>query len=153
EPVCPSGVKYGHLLEEAKDIINQNKKHSLPAKAIRKVVFDGLFPHHNRMRYATGLLGLYPRSGMQTLTRKSGFLKMLPNHLAAMEKVLPEVPTMKEMKRRPAHLKPYGTQKKRVAFFTGCLMDTMFIHTNNATMKLLQLAGCEIVIPKEQACC
>ena len=26
EPVCPSGVNYGHLLEEARDIINQNKK-------------------------------------------------------------------------------------------------------------------------------
>ncbi|GAA3325384.1 hypothetical protein GCM10020331_057050 [Ectobacillus funiculus] len=26
EPVCPSGVKYGHLLEEARDIINQSKK-------------------------------------------------------------------------------------------------------------------------------
>ena len=25
EPVCPSGVNYGHLLEEARDIINQNK--------------------------------------------------------------------------------------------------------------------------------
>ena len=25
--------------------------------------------------------------------------------------------------------------------------------TNDATMKLLQLAGCEIVIPKEQTCC
>ena len=23
EPVCPSGVKYGHLLEEARDIIQQ----------------------------------------------------------------------------------------------------------------------------------
>lgn len=32
-------------------------------------------------------------------------------------------------------------------------MDTMFLPTNNATLKLLQLAGCEIVIPPEQACC
>ncbi len=45
EPVCPSGVNYGHLLEEARDIINQNKKFSVPVKAVRKVVFEGLFPH------------------------------------------------------------------------------------------------------------
>lgn len=32
-------------------------------------------------------------------------------------------------------------------------MDTMFLPTNNATLKLLQLAGCDIVIPPEQACC
>lgn len=44
EPVCPSGVNYGHLLEEARDIINQNKKFSMPVRAVRKVVFEGLFP-------------------------------------------------------------------------------------------------------------
>lgn len=32
-------------------------------------------------------------------------------------------------------------------------MDTMFLETNKATLKLLQVAGCEIVIPKSQACC
>lgn len=32
-------------------------------------------------------------------------------------------------------------------------MDTMFLETNNATIKLLQLAGCEIHIPQNQACC
>lgn len=44
EPVCPSGVNYGHLLEEARDIMNQNKKHSLPVRAVRNVVFKQLFP-------------------------------------------------------------------------------------------------------------
>ena len=29
----------------------------------------------------------------------------------------------------------------------------MFLETNNATMKLLQLAGCDIIIPKTQSCC
>lgn len=27
EPVCPSGVRYGHLLEEARDIIAQHKRY------------------------------------------------------------------------------------------------------------------------------
>lgn len=42
---------------------------------------------------------------------------------------------------------------KRVSFFAGCLMDTIFMETNDSTLKLLQMAGCEIVIPKDQACC
>lgn len=153
EPVCPSGVKYGHLLEEARDIIQQNKKHSLPVKLVRNAVFKGLFPHQERMRMATGLLGFYQRSGLQTVTRKTGFMKLLPDNLATMEKVLPLVPSMKEMKDRPEYLPPHGPQTKRVAFFKGCLMDTMFLESNNSTMKLLQLAGCEIVIPKDQTCC
>lgn len=153
EPVCPSGVKYGHLLEEARDIINQNKKHSLPVRVVRKAVFQGLFPHQNRMRLATGLLGVYQRSGLQTVARKTGFLKLLPDNLATIEKVLPKAPTMKEMANRPTRLVADGILKKRVAFFSGCLMDTMFLDTNNATMKLLQMAGCEVVIPQNQACC
>ncbi|XZF75483.1 (Fe-S)-binding protein [Bacillus sp. AL-1R] len=153
EPVCPSGVKYGHLLEEARDIIAQHKKHSLPARAVRKVVFKELFPHQNRMRLAVGLLGLYQRTGLQVVARKAGIMKLIPNNLSAMEKVLPKVPSMKQMKSRPDYLPPLNEKVKKVAFFSGCLMDTMFLETNNATMKLLQLAGCEIVIPKDQACC
>jgi glycolate oxidase iron-sulfur subunit len=153
EPVCPSGVKYGHLLEEARDIIHQNKKHSMPVQTVRKAVFEGLFPHQNRMRSITGLLGFYQRSGLQKMTRKIGFMKLFPENLATMEKVLPNVPTVKEMKNRPEFLPAKSTKITRVAFFTGCLMDTLFLETNNSTLKLLQMAGCEIVIPKTQACC
>lgn len=153
EPVCPSGVNYGHLLEEARDIINQNKKHSISAKLIRNTVFKGIFPYQNRMRTLTNLLGIYQRSGVQKWLQKSGVMKVLPDHLATMEKVLPNVPARKELNNRPNHLQPIGTKKKKVAFFSGCLMDTMFMETNDATMKLLQMAGCEIVIPKSQSCC
>lgn len=153
EPVCPSGVKYGHLLEDARDIINQNKKFSMPARMVRKTVFEGLFPHPNRMKNLTGLIGFYQRSGLQVMARKIGFLGLLPDSLVTMEKVLPNMPTMKDMKNRPEHLPAIGRKNRRVAFFSGCLMDTMFMKTNDATCKLLQLAGCEIVIPKNQTCC
>jgi glycolate oxidase iron-sulfur subunit len=153
EPVCPSGVNYGHLLEDARDIVNQNKKFSMPVKVVRNAVFKGLFPHQERMRGLTGLIGFYQRSGLQKVARGTGVMKLFPESLSTMEKVLPQVPTMKEMKNRPKHLEPIGAKTHKVAFFSGCLMDTMFMETNNATMKLLQLAGCEIVIPKEQACC
>ncbi|MCM3125584.1 MULTISPECIES: (Fe-S)-binding protein [unclassified Mesobacillus] len=153
EPVCPSGVNYGHLLEDARDIVNQNKKFSIPVKMVRKAVFKGLFPHQERMRGLTGLIGFYQRSGLQKVARGIGVMKLFPESLATMEKVLPQVPTMKEMKNRPELLEPIGPKTHKVAFFSGCLMDTMFLETNNATMKLLQLAGCEIVIPKDQACC
>ncbi|MFN2746503.1 MULTISPECIES: (Fe-S)-binding protein [Bacillus] len=153
EPVCPSGVQYGRLLEEARDIIQQHKKHSLPKKVLRSAVFKGLFPHQQRIRALTGMLGFYQRSGMQTIIRKSGMLRMLPEHLAKMESILPKVPDMKQLKSRPDHLPPLGGHKKRAAFFSGCLMDTLFLDTNMATIKLLQMAGCEVVIPDRQACC
>jgi glycolate oxidase iron-sulfur subunit len=153
EPVCPSGVNYGHLLEEARNIINQNKKHSLPVRVLRKTVFEGLFPHPGRMRLVTSLLGIYQRSGLQKAAHASGLMKLFPESLVTMERVLPQVPRLKDMKNRPNALSSIGEVRKKVAFFSGCLMDTMFLKTNNATTKLLQLAGCEIVIPEQQTCC
>ncbi|QII47523.1 (Fe-S)-binding protein [Bacillus paralicheniformis] len=153
EPVCPSGVNYGRLLEEARDIIQQNKKHTLPVKVLRRAVFKGLFPHQNRIRALTGMLGVYQRSGMQNVIRKSGLLRLLPDHLAKMEAVLPKVPDMKQLKKRPRLLPAIGERKKRAAFFSGCLMDTLFLDTNMATIELLRLAGCEIIIPEIQTCC
>lgn len=153
EPVCPANVQYGHLIEEARDVINRHKKHSLPAKTIRKMTFEKLFPQQKRMRKMTGLLSFYQRSGLQTVARKTKLLAVLPSQLQSMEKILPDAPSYKTMKSRPTHLKAIGETKKKVAFFTGCLMDTMFLTTNEATTKLLQLAGCEIFIPESQACC
>lgn len=153
EPVCPSGVNYGHLLEQARDIIYQNKKKTLPEKMVRGVVFNQLFPHQQRMVTATSLLGFYQRSGLQKMARKSGIMNFFPESLKTMEKVLPPVPTKKELKNRPSYLSPLKEKQIKVAFFSGCLMDTMFMTTNNATMKLLQYAGCEIVIPQTQNCC
>jgi glycolate oxidase iron-sulfur subunit len=154
EPVCPSGVNYGHLLEEARDIINKNKKHSLPVRTIRNTVYKQLFPKKGHLINITSLLGFYQRSGLQKVARKIGFMNLFPEHLREMEKILPDVPKRKTMKQRFEHIPPkMESTKATVAFFSGCLMDTLFLETNNATIQLLQKAGCEIVIPKTQTCC
>ncbi|MGG3694321.1 (Fe-S)-binding protein [Heyndrickxia ginsengihumi] len=153
EPVCPSGVKYGQLLEEARDILQEHKKQSLPVQALRKSVFHGLFPHQNRMETVTGLIGLYQRSGLSKIARKIGFIDLFPESMATMEKVLPEIPTRKEIKQRPRFFEHEGEKKATVALFAGCLMDTMFFKTNQATITLLQKAGCDVVIPENQLCC
>jgi glycolate oxidase iron-sulfur subunit len=153
EPVCPSGVKYGHLLEEARDIINQNKTYSLPVRAVRRLVFKGLFPHPSRIRRFVSVLGWYQRSGLRGAVRKSGFFKLLPTTLSTMEKVLPEAPRYRDMADRPESLRAEGVKCRTVGFFSGCLMDTLFLETNRATEKLLQMTGCDVVVPKAQHCC
>lgn len=153
EVACPSGVHYGQLLEEARDILNEHKKHRLAVRAIRKAVFDGLFPHQKRMRSVHKLLWFYQKSGMRKIVRKTKILKLLPGELATMERVLPEIASPKELEQRPTHVVPKGEKKKKVAFFSGCLMDTMFLKTNDATLFLLEKAGCEVVIPPSQNCC
>ncbi len=153
EPVCPSGVNFGRLLEQAREAIYEDQPQNLTSRVTRNIAFDKLFSNHNQMIQATSLLGFYQRSGLQTTARKLGVMKLFPDHLRAMEKVLPDVPTKKAMKQRPTKMSPDIPIKKNVAFFSGCLMDTMFMKTNDATMKLLTYAGCNIVIPRAQGCC
>src|SRR5699024_3088457 len=76
EPACPAGVNYGYLLEEARDIFNEYKKHSLPVRVLRKIVFEELFPRQNRMESIASLIGLYQRTGLQKITRKIGIMKV-----------------------------------------------------------------------------
>src|SRR5690625_444648 len=70
-----------------------------------------------------------------------------------MERVLPAVPRGKQLRQREQSFPALKEKRKKVAFFSGCLMDTMFRQTNDATIKLLQYAGCEIVVPENQNCC
>lgn len=153
EPVCPSGVNFGHLLEQARDSIYQVNDQSLVERSARGLFFENMFPYQNRMITAVSLLGVYQRTGLQKVVRTVGIMNLFPETMRTMEKVLPNVPKKKEMKQRQRHFRPLQTQKKKVAFFAGCLMDTIFLSTNNATTKLLQYAGCEIVVPETQSCC
>jgi glycolate oxidase iron-sulfur subunit len=46
-----------------------------------------------------------------------------------------------------------GEKMGRVAFFTGCIMDNLYPHIHEATIRILQWNGYEVHIPKLQGCC
>jgi glycolate oxidase iron-sulfur subunit len=41
----------------------------------------------------------------------------------------------------------------RVGYFLGCVMNVVFADASRATVKLLEHYNCEVVTPKDQACC
>ena len=150
EPACPAGVEYGHLLENARDVIQSEKQDSLKVKTARYTAFNHLFQSDKKMKTAVGFVQLYQKSGLQMLTRKMGILSFFPSILKDMEKVLPEV-EKNNVKRGAVYEAAKPTMK--IAFFTGCLMETMFSKTNESTIKLLQKLGCDVWVPEGQQCC
>lgn len=147
EPACPAGVQYGTLIEETREAVLSVKSLSLKEKAVRKGAFDHLFADQRKMKTAVKLVTFYQKSGLQKVVRKVGFMELFPPFMKDMEKSLPTPP-----KKRREQLPP--TEKKTtVAFFSGCLMDTIFQETNRNTIDLLNLLGCEVIIPKGQQCC
>ncbi|WP_203333732.1 (Fe-S)-binding protein [Planococcus beigongshangi] len=147
EPACPAGVQYGVLIEETRVAVQQAKPQGRLEKTVRKTAFDGIFADQKKMATAVKLVQFYQRSGLQAATRKIGFLNLFPPFMKEMEGVLPKV----ESKRKRASLKK--PQTARVAFFTGCLMDTLFQNTNRKTIEMLEWLGAEVILPKEQQCC
>lgn len=153
EPVCPSDVKYGQLIEQTRDAIQHEEDHKWWVKAIRSVTFRHLFPHQKRMRLLGKGLKMYQQTGLQKLTRKTGILNILPDQLARMERILPAAESKGVVEQLGTSYPAKGQAVAKVGMFRGCIMDVLFTETNVNTVKLLSEAGFDVVIPAAQNCC
>jgi glycolate oxidase iron-sulfur subunit len=148
---CPSGVEYNKLIEPTRAQIERNMPRSLGENIFRKMIF-ATFPHPARLRLLAFPLLVYQKSGLRSLMRSLGISKLLPKQLAAMESLLPDVPSGQSGK-LPSDLRPAGVPRRRVGMLSGCVQQVFFPHVNAATARVLLAEQCEVVIPREQGCC
>lgn len=153
EPACPADVKYGQLIEQARDAIEDHADHSVPVTGIRKLFFKGIFPYRKRLQWLGRSLAVYQKSGLRRIVRGSGMMRLLPSHMREMELILPDATAKGVVERIGTVYPAKGEMIARVALFRGCMMDVLFAETNVNTVKLLSEAGFEVVIPNEQVCC
>ncbi|WNQ14297.1 (Fe-S)-binding protein [Paenibacillus aurantius] len=153
EPVCPADVKYGQLLEQTRDAIEDHAEHSWWVKGLRSLTFRHMFPHQKRMRLLGSGLRLYQRSGAAKLVRSAGVMKLFPETMRQMERILPEASGDGVVDRLGTFYPAKGTAVAKVGLFRGCIMDVLFTETNVNTAKLLAEAGFDVVIPDTQNCC
>ena len=148
---CPSGVQYNKLIEPTRAQIERNLPRSLGESLFRKLLF-ATFPHPARLRLLALPLRVYQKSGLQSLMRAAGIHKLLPKRLAAIEALMPEVPSHL-FHRLPATVRPRTAPRRRVGMLSGCVQQVFFSHVNAATARVLAAEGCEVIIPREQPCC
>jgi glycolate oxidase iron-sulfur subunit len=152
EAVCPSGVAYGQILEPARAQVERVHAERRPEgqRLLRGLVLERLFSNMRLMRFAASLLRFYQRSGLRALVRGSGFLNRFG--LERLEGLAPEVSErffVPDDVRQPA----LG-QRKAVAFMhAGCVMSVAFAQVDEATVRMLRRAGCDVVTPPAQGCC
>ena len=151
---CPASVNVGGLIEEVRGQLRQAMPLKGWKKAVNKVLLHGVFPHQNRLNRLGGFLKFYQQSGLQTVTRKTGLINIMPQHMVDLESVMPEIkkPVRKRYKNTPV-IKAKGETKNKVAFMTGCVMDVMFTEANQATINVLTKNGNDVTIPEKQGCC
>lgn len=152
ESACPSGVPYGRLIEAARAEIEASIRRPWHVRLLRRLVFDHLLVNRAWLRAAGALLYLYQASGLQALLRGSGLLKLF-GKLGRIERLAPEaeVPFFFSSIGRTFPAK--GKKRNRVAFLAGCLANVTSARLNEATVRVLQENGCEVVIPEDQTCC
>ena len=151
ETACPSGVEYWKLVEHARAHIARHYPRSWLGRAARDYFFRDFLsaPHH--IEDAARLLRLYQRSGLQTIARSIGILKLLG--LAERERLLPRIDEEFFFTSLGQTFPAVGPRRARVAFFIGCIANVTFSELNQATVRVLTANGCEVVVPREQVCC
>jgi glycolate dehydrogenase iron-sulfur subunit len=152
ETACPSGVEYGKLIEAARAQIEQHYPRPRLERMLRRLVFRHIFPSPAALKASAFLLRCYQASGLQEIMRRGGLLQGLPR-LAQLDSLSPasESPTFFSQIGRtfPAH----GTRRYRVALHSGCIANFAFARLQEATVRVLQENGCEVVAPAGQICC
>ncbi|MGB1234442.1 MAG: glycolate oxidase subunit GlcF [Planktomarina sp.] len=138
---CPSGVHYMHLVDHAREYINDHYKRPWHDRLLRWTLAR-ILPYPNRFRFALmGAKMARPFARFMPDPRLKAMIEMAPKHV-------PPVSRNDDAQVFPAQ----GVIKKRVALMTGCAQKALNTDINDATIRLLTRHGAEVVILK-QGCC
>ncbi len=152
ESACPSGVPYGRMVEQARAEIEARIPHGRIGGWLRAFLFGRLIQSRALLSIAGTLLYLYEVSGLKTLTRALGLLKLL-GRLGDVVQLAPSADPPFFFSQIGKTFPADGVRRYRVAFLSGCVANVSFARLHEATVRVLQRNGCEVVVPVGQGCC
>jgi glycolate oxidase iron-sulfur subunit len=150
EVVCPSGVPYGRLMEATRANVEQVFKRGLKQRRARNIGFNGVLPNPKRLNRIGGALRFYQKSGLQTIARKTGAVRLAPG--GSLEKYLPKLGD-KFFVTSGQIIRPEVEVRARVAMLGGCVMRLTHGPTLEAVTRVLARNGVEVYVPEAQGCC
>jgi len=156
ESACPSGVRYGRMVEDARAEIEAYRAEKAPrgpaSRWLRGFVFHRLLESRVLLTAAGAALYLYEASGAKAVVRGIGRLRLL-GRLGDLAQFAPSAEPPFFFSQIGRTFAPEGERRYRVAFLAGCIANVCFARLNEATVRVLQKNGCEVVIPEGQGCC
>jgi glycolate oxidase iron-sulfur subunit len=139
EPVCPSGVPYGQLLEATRATLREYR----PVPFLARVILF-VFARSWLLRPAMFFSRILAASPIPTLL--SGMKGRLGFAMAMLAS------TGRSIERSRYNAISRG-ERGKVATLRGCVMDGLFSATNRATERVLKVNGYTIVAAPGQQCC
>lgn len=151
ETACPSGVEYGKLVELARGRIELDYRRRPLPRFVRDLFYRRLLPYPERMGRLARLAGIYQRWGIESIVTGTGLLKLAG--FEARGRLMPPIDRKFFSTESTRVHEARGVRRARIAFFAGCIARMTFSALNEATLRVLQANGCEVVIPSGQWCC
>jgi len=148
ETACPSGVRFGSMLELARAEIDRSGLRRGWAFRLERWALRGLIANPRRLSFAISLL-----RAVQWLYVDRLVAGLLPKTWRDLCALAPRVPPAVERRPLPTFTPALGEKRGRVALFVGCVMPELFGAINAATVRVLSRNGFEVVIPESQGCC
>ncbi len=149
EPVCPSGVGYGRGLEEARALIADRRGVSPLARAALAALTGA---GGSRLLYA--LARVLRATGIPRRLAGWGRFRFAMGMLAATKPVRnAEFGMRNRSSRVNSALRTPHSALAPVSLFRGCVMDGLFSHVHDATIRTLQVNGYAVREVPAQVCC
>jgi glycolate oxidase iron-sulfur subunit len=152
ESACPSGVPYGRMVEDARCQIEAQAKRGRVATWIRDFVFRRLLVSRRALTAAGAALYLSEKLGLKGFMRLLGYCHM-GGSLGELAQLAPSAEPPFFFSQIGKTFPAEGERRHRVAFLAGCIANVSFARLNEATVRVLQKNGCEVMIPADQGCC
>ncbi|MEO7715134.1 MAG: heterodisulfide reductase-related iron-sulfur binding cluster [Capsulimonas sp.] len=146
ETACPSAVPYGHLIEVARERIDNEGDRPIQETLARKALL-GTLTHPSRMAAAMTVAKRVTDGDIPALALKmlSGDSNAKTQHVQLPDKINPPLP--------PAYTPAVGKKRARVGVLAGCVMRVLYGDTNADTVRVLAANGCEVLVNRRQGCC
>ncbi len=146
QTACPAGVKYGELVESARELV-ENKKHlRLKIFIIRNIV-----ERRRILRAIASMIRLFQESLLEKAALT--IMKNLLPRLYGRAKLMPRVSKNFVFGSMPQTNEPAEKPTGTVAVLTGCVMDVFYADVNRDTVEVLVENGWRVVVPRGQICC
>jgi glycolate oxidase iron-sulfur subunit len=142
---CPSGVNYMHLVDHARDHIEETYKRPLTDRLLRWMLATVL-PNPALFRVAS-VAGFLAKPFAPVL-RALGLTR-----LAAMASLSPGAKLAPPGDRTGKVFPAVGPRRGRVALLYGCINPVLAPSSNEAAIRMLNRNGIEVVVAKGEACC
>lgn len=144
---CPSGVNYMHLVDHARAHIEETYHRPLGDRLLRRLL-AAILPYPNRFRFA-----MLAALAAKPLAPVLGALPAIGSRLKAMLALAPARLPTRSATEDPGIFSPSRAKTGRVALLTGCAQPVLDPAINEATIRLLNRHGVEVVLSKGEGCC